>query len=494
MEFSDRFQPLEELSENARCRFFIGGVWTEPKGFGQLDLVSPLTEQVILTVPEGSVQDMDDAVAAADTAFRYGPWSRMTPTERGEIVRRMGQSVARRADLFRRVWTAQVGAPAGFNSMVTGLVPLYFEYFANLASTFVFEDVRDTLQGHARIVKEPVGVCALVLPWNAPLILLSQKLAAALVAGCTVVAKPSPETPLDALILAECAHEAGLPDGVFNVVPAGREVGDALIRDPRIDKVSFTGSTAAGKNIGAVCAARVARCSLELGGKSAAIICDDADLAIAMPALVPVAMPFSGQICFSQTRVLVSEKRHDEVLEALCTAVDGIVVGDPWDPATMMGPLAMARQRDRVLGYIERGRAEGARLVRGGGNGGFNCGYFVEPTIFDDVDPDMTIAQEEIFGPVLSVIRYKDEDDAVAIANNSDFGLSGTVFTRDFARGEAIARKVRTGNISVNVLQLDPGVPFGGYKQSGFGREGGPEGLEAFLETKAIFLPGSRPS
>ncbi len=489
MEMRDRFVPEQELSENVRSRFYIGGDWQAPRSGELLQLVSSITEQVMLTVPGGSADDMADAVAAAKNAFDHGPWPRMTPAERGEIIRKMGQAVLRRSETFSRVWTAQVGVTAGFNQMVTGLVPLYFDYFANLASTYPFEETRTTMMGHAKMVREPVGVCALILPWNAPLVLLSQKLAAALLAGCTVVAKPSPETPLDALILAECAEEAGLPAGVFNVVPAGREAGDALVRDPRVDKVSFTGSTAAGKHIGAICAGRVARCSLELGGKSAAIICDDADLEAAIPALLPVAMPFSGQICFSQTRVLVSEKRHDEVIEALAKAVDDIVLGDPWDAATTMGPLSMARQRDRVLDYIATGRAEGAKLVRGGGTGGFNRGYFVEPTIFQDVTPDMTIAQEEIFGPVISVIRYRDDDHAIEIANNSLYGLSGTVFTPDLDRGERIARRVRTGNISVNALQLDPGVPFGGFKQSGIGREGGPEGLEAFLETKAIFMP-----
>jgi acyl-CoA reductase-like NAD-dependent aldehyde dehydrogenase len=493
MEMRDRLVPSDELSENVRSRFYIGGSWREPRSDEVLELVSPITEQVILTVPAGGAEDMADAVAAARIAFDEGPWPRMAPAERAEIIRRMGQAVARRSATFGRVWTAQVGVTFGFNRMVTGLVPLYFDYFANLAQTYRFGETRSTLIGHAKIVREPVGVCALILPWNAPLILLSQKLAAALLAGCTVVAKPSPETPLDALLLAECADEAGLPPGVLNIVPAGREAGDTLVRDPRVDKVSFTGSTAAGKYIAGVCAERVARCSLELGGKSAAIICDDAPLDSTMPALLPVAMPFSGQICFSQTRVLVSEKRHDDVVEALAQAVDQLVMGDPWEEATTLGPLSMSRQRDRVLSYIEKGKAEGARLVRGGGNGGFNRGYFVEPTIFADVTSDMTIAQEEIFGPVVSVIKYRDEDHAVEIANDSLYGLSGTIFTADTDRGERIARRVRTGNISVNTLQLDPGVPFGGFKQSGIGREGGPEGLEMFLETKAIFLPGPDP-
>lgn len=483
----DRFDP-SEVSENVRSRFFIGGKWVAPRTSARLELVSPLTEKVQFTVPAGAPEDMDDAVAAAADAFENGPWPRMTPQERGRYLRAMGAEVERRLPLFRRVWTAQVGVVNGFASMIIPMVPGYYKFFADLTETYPFEEIRKTAHGKARVVREPVGVCAFILPWNAPLILLSQKLAAALAAGCTVVAKPSPETPLDALILAECAEAAGIPPGVFNVVPAEREAGDHLIRNLRIDKVSFTGSTEAGRHIGAVCADRVARVSLELGGKSAAIICDDADLSAAIPALTPISMPFSGQICFAQTRILVPEKRHDEVVEAYRLAVQSIKVGDPWDDDVGMGPLAMRRQQDRVLGYIEVGRQEGARSVIGGGRGPFNQGFFVEPTIFDEVTPDMRIAQEEIFGPVVSIIRYRDEEEAIRIANNSKFGLSGSVFTADVERGERIARRVRTGNISVNGIQIDPAVPFGGYKQSGVGREGGPEGLGAFLETKAIYL------
>lgn len=483
----DRFDP-SEVSENVRSRFFIGGKWAAPRTTAKLELVSPLTEKVQFTVPAGGPEDMDDAVAAAAEAFENGPWPRMTPQERGRYLRAMGAEVERRLPLFRRVWTAQVGVVNGFASMIIPMVPGYYKFFADLTETHPFEELRKTAHGKARVIGEPVGVCAFILPWNAPLILLSQKLAAALAAGCTVVAKPSPETPLDALILAECAEVVGIPPGVFNVVPAERAAGDHLIRNPRIDKVSFTGSTEAGRHIGAVCADRVARVSLELGGKSASIICDDADLSAAIPALTPVSMPFSGQICFAQTRILVPEKRHDEVVEAYRSAVQGIKVGDPWDDDVGMGPLAMRRQQERVLGYIELGRQEGARLVTGGGRGPFNQGFFVEPTIYDEVTPDMRIAQEEIFGPVVSIVRYRDEEEAIRIANNSKFGLSGSVFTADVERGERIARRIRTGNISVNGIQIDPGVPFGGYKQSGVGREGGPEGLGAFLETKAIYL------
>lgn len=452
MEMRDRFDFESELSENVRTCFYIGGEWRTPRGDGALKLVSPITEQVMIAMPAGSPTDMDDAVAAAAMAFETGPWPRMSPAERGAVIRRMGEAVAARHSLLARAWTAQVGATTGFTDMFTGLIPGYYSYYADLAATYSFEDERPTFQGHAKVVREPVGVCAIILPWNAPLILLSQKLAAGLLAGCAFVVKPSPETPVEALVLAECAEEAG-------------------------------------RHIATVCADRVARCGLELGGKSASIICDDADLSSALPALAPVAMPFTGQICFSQTRVLVSDKRHDEVVEAYQAVVDGMRLGDPWEADTAMGPLSMARQHARVLEYIDKGRRDGAKLIRGGTNGGFNRGYFVEPTIFDDVISDMTIAQEEIFGPVVSILRYRDEDEAVAIANNSVYGLSGTVFTRDLGRGEAIARRVRTGNISVNGLQIAPNIPFGGYKKSGLGREGGPEGLEAFLETKAIYMP-----
>lgn len=487
----DRFGFEEELSENVRRRFFIGGKWVEPSSAETLPIISPLTENRLLTMPGACPQDVEAAVAAARNAFDNGPWPRMTPHERAAILRRLSEAVAARHGTFARAWTGQVGAPIGFTNMFTGMVPSYYDYYADLAETFAFEDVRPTAQGHARVIREPVGVCAFVLPWNAPLILLSQKLAAGLLSGSTFVVKPSPETPVEALLLAECAQEAGLPAGVLNVIPGGREAGEALVSHGHVDKVSFTGSTVAGKRIGAICADRVARCSLELGGKSAAIICDDADLGATLPALLPVAMPFSGQICFSQTRILVSERRHDDVVAALAAAFEAVPLGDPWDEATQLGPLSMARQHERVLDYIETGKAEGARLVTGGGNGGFNQGYFVEPTLFDGVTTTMRIAREEIFGPVISVLRYRDETEAIRIANDSDFGLSGTVFTTDLARGERIARGVRTGNVSINALQLDPGVPFGGFKQSGVGREAGPEGLSAFLETKAIFSPAS---
>ena len=337
------------------------------------------------------------------------------------------------------------------------------------------------------MVQEPVGVCAAITPWNAPLVLLSYKVAAALAAGCTIVSKPSPETPLEAYILAECIEKAGLPHGVFNLVPAGRDGGDYLIRHKDIDKVGFTGSTAAGKHIAAVCAERLARVSLELGGKSPAILLEDADFAAALPSLMVYSMPITGQVCFSLTRILVPERRKQEFLDMFSGAVSKIKVGDPFNPETQMGPLTMARQLARVQGYIASGRAEGAKIVCGGGRPqGLDKGYYIEPTIFTDVHPYMKIVQEEIFGPVVSVISYSDEEEAMSKANNSIYGLAGAIYTADTARGYDLARRLRAGNITINGMIVDPKLPFGGFKQSGIGREGGTEGLDNYLETKTV--------
>jgi len=366
-----------------------------------------------------------------------------------------------------------------------------FEFYGQLGAKGEPVETRDVIGGKAQIIREPVGVVAIITPWNAPVPLTSYGVAAALLAGCTIVAKPAPETPLEAQIIAECAEAAGLPPGVLNVVPAGREVGDYLINRPEIDKVSFTGSVAGGKRIAEVCAKRLARYTLELGGKSPAVIMDDADLSAALGAIVPFSMPMTGQICFSLTRVLVSKKRHDEVVDAYKQAVNSVVVGDPWSANTQMGPLSMKRQLDRVMGYLDKGRQEGAQLVTGGGRPkDLNRGYFVEPTIFSNVTPDMTIAKEEIFGPVVSVMPYENEEDAIRIANDSSYGLSGAVFTKDAERGLALAKRIRTGNVTVNGLNLQINAPFGGYKESGIGRVGGPEGLEGYQEIKTVYLPG----
>ncbi|RXD61518.1 aldehyde dehydrogenase, partial [Xanthomonas perforans] len=333
------------------------------------------------------------------------------------------------------------------------------------------------------------GVVAAITPWNAPLVLLCYKVAAALAAGCTVVAKPSPETPIDAYILAECISAAGVPDGVFNLLPAGREVGEQLIRHPHVDKVSFTGSTQAGRSIGIACAERLARVGLELGGKSAAIVLEDADIAKVLPTLVPYSMPIAGQVCFSLTRVLVPAQRREEVLQAYCAALSAVKLGDPFAADTGMGPLALGRQLERVQSYIAKGKAQGARLAMGGGRPAhLSRGFFVEPTVFAEVTPDMTIAREEIFGPVVSFIDYHDEADLIAKANASDYGLHGTIYSEDAERAYRIARRVRSGSHAINGMWVDISMPFGGFKHSGIGREGGIEGLHAFLETKTLYL------
>jgi acyl-CoA reductase-like NAD-dependent aldehyde dehydrogenase len=472
--------------------FFIGGKWEKPSSTSKarLDVISPVTEKVVLSFPEAQPADVDRAVAAARKAFDEGPWPRMSAQERGKALLKVAELLKARLPDLAHTWTTQVGAPISLTRYLSGQPPQLFEYYGNLIQNYPLIDER--VGGHGervRVVKEAVGVVAAITPWNAPLVLLCYKVAAALAAGCTIVAKPAPETPADAYILAECIEAAGLPPGVFNVIPAGRETGDYLIRHAGIDKISFTGSSAAGRHIAAVAAERLARTSFELGGKSAAIILEDAEVAKVLPSLVMFSMPITGQVCFSLTRVLVPESRKKEIADAYIAAISGVKVGDPMDPATQMGPLAMQRQLTRVQGYIAKGKAEGAKLSLGGGRPkGLDRGWFIEPTVFTDVAQTMTIAREEIFGPVVSFIPYKDVDDAVQKANDTIYGLHGAVYTQDPERGYAIARRVRSGSITVNGLIVDPTMPFGGFKQSGTGREGGIEGLDPYFELKTIYF------
>lgn len=471
---------------------FVNGEWLRPAGGRMLDVISPVTEELLLRYPEAGTAEIDRAVAAARQAFDTGPWPRMAPQERAGYLRRVGDLIAARLDEIAWAWTAQVGAPISLTKKLVGQNATLFRYYAEVIEGYRFRDDRRRDDGGAvRVLREPVGVCAAISPWNAPMVLLSYKIAAGLAAGCTMVAKPSPETPLEAYVLAECIEQAGLPRGVFNLVPAGREGGDHLIRHPGVDKVAFTGSTAVGKHIMRVCADRLARVSLELGGKSAAVLLPDADIAQALPSLMVYTMPITGQVCFSLTRILVPESRKAEFLDAFLPAVRGLKVGDPADPATQMGPLAMARQRERVEGYIAAGRSGGATLACGGGRPrGLDRGFFVEPTVFTGVTPDMKIAQEEIFGPVVSVIGYDDEDDAVRKANATPYGLNGAVYSRDTERAFRFAQRMRTGGLTINGLIVDPKHPFGGYRESGMGREGGPEGLENYLEVKTVHIAG----
>jgi len=470
--------------------FFVDGQWTEPSSDELLTLISPVTEEPLATFAAAQEADVDRAVAAAREAFDRGPWPRLSASERAEQLRKVARELEARRPEFAATWTAQVGAPISFTNYASGQNSGLFDYYADVveATNLVDERTRDN-GALVRVVKEPVGVVAAITPWNAPMVLLCYKVAAALAAGCTVVSKPAPETPADAYMLAECIEAAGLPAGVFNVVPAGREVGQHLVEHPGIDKIAFTGSTAAGRKIAASAADRLTRVSLELGGKSAAIIMDDADLDAVLPTLVPFSMPITGQVCFSLTRVLAPKHRKAEVLEAYVERVKQVNVGDPADPDTQMGPLTMARQLDRVQGYIAKGNDEGAKLVLGGGRPEkLDRGYFVEPTVFDDVDTKMTIAQEEIFGPVVSFIEYDGVEDAIEKANDTIYGLHGAVYSADPERGYEIARGVRAGSVTVNGMVVDFKMPFGGFKQSGIGREGGLEGLDPYFETKTVYF------
>jgi len=469
--------------------FFIDGTWTAPATGHRLNVVSPLTEQVIAHVPEGMPDDMDAAVAAARRAFDTGPWPRMSPAERGIILRRMAAHIRENIEAITDTIVAEVGVPRTAVRANNEAVALLLDYYSKMAENYAIEDVRDGLFGKVTVRSEPVGVVAAIVPWNGPLFLLMLKCAPALAAGCAIVAKPAVETPLCAYHLAEAALAAGLPEGVLNVVQADRAAGEYLVRHKGIDKVSFTGSTVAGRAIASICGQDLKRVSLELGGKSAGIVLDDARVEDVVNTVVPRGLAANnGQACLAITRVLLPRGRYDEFVEAITEKVKSLKVGDPNDVATNVGPLITARQRDRVENYLAIGKREGARVTVGGGRpSAFNHGWFVEPTVFADADNSMTIAQEEIFGPVGTLIPYDSEEDAVRIANDSIYGLGGAVFTADLPRAFRVARQIRTGIYGVNGYALDLGAPFGGFKASGLGREMGKEGFEGFLEKKSIY-------
>ncbi|WP_036726141.1 aldehyde dehydrogenase [Patulibacter minatonensis] len=473
-------------------KLFLGGAWEAPAGESTIEVVSPSTEQYAGYVPEASETDADRAVAAARRAFDDpSGWATWTPDARGEALERLAVALeARGPEMARRV-SLQNGMPISISTALeAGFPPMLLRYYAQHARTTPAAEVRPgLLGGHTLVTREPVGVVAAIVPWNFPQALTILKLAPLLAAGCTVVIKPAPETVFDAFLLAEAVAEADLPAGVVSVVPGGRELGAHLVSHPGVDKVAFTGSTAAGRAIGRTCGELLRPVTLELGGKSAAIVLDDADLASNLEALFGVTLMNNGQTCWLNSRILAPKSRYDDVLEVLSGLAGGVTIGDALDPATQIGPMTSARQRERVEGYIATGRAEGARVATGGGRpAGLDKGFFVEPTVFADVDNTATIAREEIFGPVLSVIPYADVDEAVAIANDSEYGLGGTVWTSDARRGVDVARRVRSGTIGINAYANDPTAPFGGIKSSGIGSELGPEGFAAYQQVKSIYL------
>ena len=434
--------------------------------------------------------DIDAAVAAARAALRG--WRSTSPDHRANVLLAFAAALHARAAGTTELVTRENGMPMRLSRGANGLFPAaLLGYYAKLITETPIEEIRPSMTGHTIVRREPVGVVAAIVPWNYPQALAAFKLAPALAAGCTVVLKASPETALDALVFAEAAKEAGIPPGVLNVVPGGAAAGAHLVSHPGVDKVSFTGSTAVGRIIGEVCGRLLRPVTLELGGKSAAIILDDADLDAAMVGLKSVSLINNGQTCYLGSRILAPRSRYGEVVDALAHLVGGLAVGDPLDMATDIGPVVSARQRERVLGYIEDGKRSGAKLIAGGGvPAGQPRGWFVEPTVFADVDNSARIAQEEIFGPVLAVIPYDSDDQAIALANDSEFGLAGTVWSTDNERATEVAREIHTGTVGINDYQLDMGAPFGGVKASGIGRELGPEGLDEFFSLKSIYRTG----
>ena len=477
---------MPTMKTDVRDTLYIGGRWVPSTGTGTISVIDSTTEAVIGTVPEGTVEDIDRAVAAAQEAFPA--WAATPVGERTALLTRVSATLGERMEDLADLITHEVGMPLVLSQLVqVGLPMASFGAMAQVAADFTWEQTI----GNSLVVREPIGVVGAITPWNYPLHQIAAKVAPALAAGCTVVLKPSEVAPLNAFVLAEIFEQVGLPAGVFNLVTGfGPVVGEAIASHRGVDMVSFTGSTRAGRRVSELAAATVKRVALELGGKSANVILDDADLAQAVPDGVRKCYINSGQTCSALTRMLVPRNRLSEVEELAAAAAESHTPGDPFDGETRLGPLVSATQRDRVRTYIEKGVGEGATLVTGGAEppDGLDTGFFVRPTVFSSVTRDMTIARDEIFGPVLAIIPYDSEDEAVEIANETEYGLAGGVWSADPARAQAVARRLRTGQVEVNGGGFNPMAPFGGYKQSGNGREFGAFGLEEFLEVKSMQL------
>jgi aldehyde dehydrogenase (NAD+) len=467
-------------------RLYIGGQWVTPASTSTLTVVSPSTEEVLATIPAGNIEDADRAVRAARGAF--DAWSATAPAQRAEFLRKIHDGLKVRQDEIAQDIASEVGMPLKMASRIQANLPiLSFGLYAKLAAEFAFEE----RIGNSLVMREAVGVVAAITPWNYPLHQIAAKVAAALAAGCTVVLKPSEVAPLNAFILAEIVHDSGLPAGVFNLVTGlGPVVGEALATHPEVDMVSFTGSTRAGKRVAELAGGAVKRVSLELGGKSASVVLDDADLGNAIKSTLNSCFLNSGQTCNALTRLLVPEARH---AEAATLAIDGakaFTVGDPLTDAGRIGPLVTSAQRERVRAYIRKAVEEGAELLSGGAEApaGLAKGWYVQPTVFGNVKPTMTIAQEEVFGPVLAIIPYSSEQDAIRIANGTVYGLAAAVWSADEDRAQRVAKQMRAGQVDVNGGQFNIHAPFGGFKQSGRGRELGKYGLEEFLEFRSLQL------
>ena len=475
--------------------FFIGNEFVAPAGTDRIEVINPATEELLGSCPAGTPADMDRAVAAAREAFDHGPWPRMSPSERADAIARLSAALQGKAAEIADIITKENGSPSAWSIM--GQVfssTMVLDSYVDITKNHDWETQRQGALSPVTVRKVPVGVCAGIIPWNVPLFISVLKLGPALAAGCTIVLKPAPDTPLDSYLLAEAVVEAEIPPGVVNIVAADREPSEYLVRHPDVDKVSFTGSVAAGRKIGAICGEQLKPMTLELGGKSAAIILDDVDLDAVMGDLLGSGLMNNGQVCGAQSRLLISRARYGEVVDAIGQAMAAMPVGDPLDPTTAIGPLVNASQRDRVKGYQQLGVEEGAKVVTGGGQP--ECpGYFIEPTLFADATNDMRIAREEIFGPVLTAIPYDDEDDAVRIANDSDMGLCGSVWSSDPDHAAELAARVRTGVVTINSqMILDMKAPFGGFKSSGIGRELGPEGIAPYTELQTIITPSAAPA
>ena len=472
--------------------FFIDGAWREPKSDRRIAVECPANREIVGSCPEAVQADVDAAVSAASAALGRDDWAGTSGAERAGYIDALSDAMKSRAMDLANCAVAEIAAPISFSKGQVAMARMTLKFYAQLARDFVFEEQRKGYFGSVIVRKEPVGVVAAIVPFNGPLFAAMLKLGPALASGSTVVLKVPMETPLFSYVLAECIVAAGFPAGVINILPADREVSEYLVDHADVSMVSITGSVVAGRSVAKACGSQIKRSALELGGKSAAIVCEDADPAQIVPALANASVINSGQACAAQTRILIPQSRYEEYVAALATAYESMNMGDPADPVTELGPMIHERHFQRVKAYIQTGLDEGARLVTGGQTPAeLEPGYFIQPTLLADVSNDMRVAREEIFGPVVCAIPYDDIDDAIRIANDSDMGLSGSVWTSDVEAGLEIGRRIHAGNFSINGFTMDVAAPFGGYKRSGLGRELGEEGLHDYLEFKTINLPSA---